>query len=397
MWTLIYILIFLSAVVFTPMPVADSFWVPKEVAFIFLSLAIIASSLMIRNTKTYTYRNIWISIILIYSALSFCFVFYPTLLFEKAGNPVLWKIWSFRPSLNLIVAIFLMITLIENTDTIRRWLDISKFLVWFGGIYSVYAICQWLGIDQLFNNYAHIYYLNDITRHEMRMVTFMSNHFLTGCYIAIISPLALMFSGKRYKVLYCLMALAVILTKGILSICALLIGLLVYFLMNGRWRTALSVLILCVMALVIFNIANPKLHFFSTSGRVELWKKTLIEISNNQFTGYGLGSYANKFSVGKKVALHAHNEWLQIYHDFGLFGLAMIGCYCLGLLKNIIHNFMKHKSMLLIGFSAMFAAYLVVMFGGFPLRIAPFAVLGILCLSCLEILTYRGVGYGKQS
>lgn len=123
-----------------------------------------------------------------------------------------------------------------------------------------------------------------------------------------------------------------------------------YLLLNcSRWHRATRVLplalglIVAIASVYLFvSVANAQ---FSTtearypvlSGRTDLWRQTLLLISDYRFTGSGLGgaamiysSYATMLHV--VYLTHAHNLFLQIALEQGLPGLFTFGALCTGAL-----------------------------------------------------------------
>ena len=56
------------------------------------------------------------------------------------------------------------------------------------------------------------------------------------------------------------------------------------------------------------------------SARGDVWLYTLDKIFIRPWTGYGFGSYLNHADAQVAWRRHAHNDILQIWHDFGLIG-----------------------------------------------------------------------------
>ena len=56
------------------------------------------------------------------------------------------------------------------------------------------------------------------------------------------------------------------------------------------------------------------------SARGSVWLYTLEKILIRPWTGYGFGSYLSHADVQIEWRRHAHNDILQLWHDFGLIG-----------------------------------------------------------------------------
>ena len=87
--------------------------------------------------------------------------------------------------------------------------------------------------------------------------------------------------------------------------------------------------------------------------------------------------------------MHAHNEWIQILHDGGIFMVVLVIGYLTDLIRRIFYT---NPSTLLIGYIVGMVSFIVISCAGFPLRIGSLALIGVLYITCLEILT-RGDSY----
>ena len=161
MWIVFYFLIVLSTVVYVPINLNDSYWIPKEWAFTVLGFGTIAFSLFFDKNKRISFSNFWLGLLLLYAVVSFGIYFYKPLIFNNPDGKIYWQVWNFRPTLNVILGIWLIQVLVENTDSFRRWVTVAKVLCWIGFGLSIYSILQWLGMDQLFGNDAFIYHYTD--------------------------------------------------------------------------------------------------------------------------------------------------------------------------------------------------------------------------------------------
>lgn len=377
MWIILYILIILTTITVIP-NVVDSFWFPKNVVFILGSLILIASSFFYDSVQR-KFKNVWISLIFIYVALSFTYIFLGPLLMAQKGTPVFWNVWNFIPSLNIFLAIMMIKTLVENTDDFHRWLDVAKCIIWVGLFISVYSLFQYVGMEQmpLKNN---IFRVDLPTMRAYRMITFFGDKMNNANYIAIISPLCLMFKGLRYKIIYGVLALVVLLSDSTSSCIALVIGLLTYLFLTKSFRI---VILVTVLFLVIgFMVGRQHKEFFSYTDTLKVNRIVLSNTKDTPFTGKGMGSLKTENYKFKGTTINTTKfEPMHIYHDGGIILLALVFIYLLTLFKRIIT---VDCTYLLIGYVSAFMSYLVVFNMSMPLRIAPLALLGIIYISSLE-------------
>jgi hypothetical protein len=330
-----------------------------------------------------TIRNKWLSLLLMYVSLGFIWFFYSS--FITANGKVFWNFWNFRPTINVICGILLIKILYEYTTSLKDWINIGKVIAWLGGSFAVYAIFQYLGIDQIFNKGVKFLYTNGIVNPQERMVTFFGNGFITSAFLAVCAPMCLVFKGLRYKVIYGLIFIALILLNKTMALLAFGAGLSVYFLMNKSWWKLLFLILLGTGGGIFYFFKNPL--FFSLSGRQPLWNEIWQEFLKQPFLGYGLGYFEMfKFQSGSIKAHNllnvnfAHNEFLQNLIDVGLVGIAIGIAFIGGIFRKIFYS--QHH-ILLIGYTAGFVSFLVLCFGSFPLRIAPIALIAIIYIAGL--------------
>lgn len=329
---------------------------------------------IIPGERSHTFKNRWIGLILIYLILSFGYYFYLPLVLAKAGQRVAWNVWNYLPTLNVILGIFMIKDLVEYTDNLDRWVKIAKVLCWTAFSFAVYALLQKLGLDQIFTKDLHWV-------HGNKMITFLGNSMNTANFIAIISPLCLMFKDFRYKVFYAAIFLCLCLIDSTASMAAFIMGLLAYLMLAKKYRLLSWTVFLCVSGLIFVYCVQPS--YLSNSGRFELWKMTLDKCKELPFTGHGLNSFVLHKNTGS-IALFAENEFIQILHDGGEILLVLVIGYLYSLAKKLIA---LEYNILNIGYICAFISYLVICGSNSPLWLAPTALVGIIYISALEAQT----------
>ncbi|KKL15240.1 hypothetical protein LCGC14_2507590, partial [marine sediment metagenome] len=290
MWNILYILIILTSVMF--LPIKDAFGIPKQAVFIVVGFTLVASSFMNTNSKTLTFKNKWIGLVFIYTIfLSFVWHFFIPLL-SNSPKFMVASLQTYLTTMSIITAILLIQCLVEYTDDLNRWVKVAKFLCWVGFGFSIYALIQFCGLDQIFHNgltwFNNPYGTED---HFVRykMVTFLGNKRETACFLAMLSPMALMFKGLRYKIVYGVIAFTILLTFSFTGILALTVGFLIYLLLSNRWK----IFLVGVLATPLIGWGLLKLdpHFFNFYGKGLLWKKVFLGTIPDFFLGNGLGSF----------------------------------------------------------------------------------------------------------
>lgn len=376
MFNILISLFVLSSVIFIP-NIADNFWIPKSAVFLILGFILLAYNLISQQEKSITFKNKWLGFILIYVILSFGWYFYKPLVIAKEGQKVLWNIWCFLPSLNVILAIFLIKDLVEYTDNLSRWVAMAKVLCWVCFGFSVYALLQFLGLDQIFTK--DLKWISNTK--SGYMITFMGNSMHSANFIAMLSPLCLMFKDLRYKVVYLSAFIVLIFMNSTISMVAFIVGFLVYLIFMKRFRVLICAILWLSVFAVLLYYYYPQ--YFCFSGRLELWKLTLLDWKQKSIFGWGLGSLTLRQirDHTTSLALAVANDFLEILHNGGIILFVLVCGYLLNLSKRII---MAKDSMLLVGYTISFIVYLVLGMGSFLISIAPLALVGILYISALE-------------
>ncbi len=377
MWNILITLFILSSVAIIP-NVVDNFWIPKNVVFIILGFSLLGYNFISQKEKTLTFKNKWIGLILIYIILSFSWYFYRPIFLVKQDEKIFWNVWNFLPTINVILAIFIVKDLIEYTDSLERWVKIAKVLCWVCFCFSIYAFLQFFGLDQIFTK--DLKWI--IFSKPSRMITFMGNSMHTANFITILSPLCLMFKEFRYKIFYLMTFITLILIDSTLSMFAFIIGFLIYLLFMKQFKF-LGLICLSLLTLgIIIWIFYPQ--YFSLSGRPELWKITLKGWLDKPYTGWGLGNFSirNYQDHTGSIGLAAENDYLHIGHDGGLFLFMLVCGYLYNLFKRIM---LTKKTMLLAGYVNAFIVYLIIAGGSFIVWITPLALTGIIYMSAIEV------------
>lgn len=377
MWNILIAGFILSSIITIP-NVADNFWIPKNAVFLIMGFILLAYNFISKQDRIITFKNRWIGLILIYTMLSFGWYFYRPLVMAKEGQKVLWNIWNFLPSLNVILAVFLIKDLTEYTDELSRWVLIAKVLCWVCFGFSCYAILQFFGIDQIYSKEMK-WIINTKSSH---MVTFMGNSMHSANFIAMLAPLCLMFKDLKFKLIYVMAFIALVLSASAISMAAFLAGFLIYLVWMRKYRISLLIILLLFALSCLVYSYRP--DYFSFSGRFNLWELTIKDWLQRPFTGWGIGSFEVRKIIDKtsSLALAAENDYLQILHDGGIFLLVLVLGYLFNLIKRII---MAKDSMLIMGYSVSLASFLILGAGSFIIWLSPLALTGIIYISALEV------------
>jgi len=165
---------------------------------------------------------------------------------------------------------------------------------------------------------------------------FVTANALAG-YLAMLIPIALFHRKLRWCALP--LSFALLLTKSIGGLLSLLAGLIVYFALRGKIRKREIIAIglsagLAVMVFYIRSVTGQE-HVrpgFSTIMRLGYWIDSFSLIAAHPLAGMGLGNF------DLIESRYAHNSFLQIWAETGIFGIASFLWLIVSLLGRGIKN-----------------------------------------------------------
>lgn len=143
------------------------------------------------------------------------------------------------------------------------------------------------------------------------------------------------------------------------------IGILLMLIISRRFKVV--ILLFCLFLLGLFFIPEAKdrfLFIFQTGGdqgRFALWKASWGMVKENPYLGKGLGTYMKILPhYAPELGLqYAHNSYLQILVETGIFSLISFLCFIGFLLFQSVKKLYKNRhDFLLLGFFCMFFSFL---------------------------------------
>lgn len=144
-------------------------------------------------------------------------------------------------------------------------------------------------------------------------------------------------ASSKYFATIALVAIILTLSRG--GFLALLIGLmscLLIFKSNSKTKVILGSFFLLFIILgtmsLNYEIIEPFLDkrlkgLESGGGRFEIWLNALDMFHNRPFTGYGIFTFKNVSMMLYNNPRHAHNTYLEILAETGIFGLTLFFCF----------------------------------------------------------------------
>jgi len=250
----------------------------------------------------------------------------------------------------------------------------------------------------------------------LRATSLFPDPHMFSFYLGLVIPLAFVFLfyckkkgvARHAPTIFCLLIVAQLLTfsrGGYLGM-VITLPLMVLFL----WKTLglkarISIVVFTLLGLVIiFTLGLPVLYRFtsvfdfkepSNLGRLLIWQQALDTIRDHPFLGVGIGSYSELINpaASYRVPIYAHNTYLDIAVEMGVFALiAWLGIF-LAALRGLWKVFLEGKelkflSVGLIGSLVWFLVHSLVDTPIFSPRILPMLMV-ILGLSVVLIKTNK--------
>ncbi len=210
----------------------------------------------------------------------------------------------------------------ENKKRVISTIILAGLSISFLAIYQYFFGFEYI-LDYLAKEKAPPAGLIGYLSQKRAFLPFISPNALAG-YLIMIIPLSLAF---KKRILFILpMGLALLLTKSLGALLSLFMGIMLCFYLNNR-KDRQKISLLCALAAIVFLIfllrQNSGSQFsqpgFSLLRRWDYWKETLEIIKLFPFLGVGIGA------INLSQARYAHNAYLQIWAEMGIFGIISFG------------------------------------------------------------------------
>lgn len=197
-------------------------------------------------------------------------------------------------------------------------------LIWGALLISLLAIYQYIfGFRHLLSYLSRQHIQNefawDYISKRRAFLPFVTPNMLGG-YLAYMLPLSFML--KEGFIIAAFISLAIILTKSIGAMVAVLAGGIVYLYLAKKAKLRyIFVLLLPVAILSAIFIGRsldtkPHLHpVFSISMRADYWRQTIQIMRKHPLTGIGIGNF------NLPDSRYAHNLYLQLWAECGILGI----------------------------------------------------------------------------
>jgi O-antigen ligase len=176
----------------------------------------------------------------------------------------------------------------------------------------------------------------DYVERRRTFFPFVTPNILAG-YLAMVIPLALITKKKGWPII--LMSIAILLTRSLGALLSLFPALFIYFYLRNKSKRKILILLLLGLAVigVIFVIRTlaHKEHLqplFSAIARLGYWEDSIAIIKARPLAGIGIGNFNLIWSR------YAHNSYLQIWAEMGIFGIISILWLITAIFKTALKN-----------------------------------------------------------
>ena len=262
-----------------------------------------------------------------------------------------------------------------------------------------WLIMQTYNLDFLFDS--------KITQGADELVGFSGSADQLGTFFALTLPVMLYI----FPPLALLSLAGLIIAKSSFAFVAGIVSGLFYLYYSSKRLFGISILLITIVGIVFFiKVDKPTKADFST--RFSVWKYSIkavtdenvriirngknLQVETNAWYGYGLGNYQQiipyipqelveyKFNYIDEKFTHAHNDYVELFFEFGRIGAVLL----IGFLGSLLLVFLKAvKTKEFILYSACVLAYLLNATGNFVSQIA---------VSGLLLIIFLGMLYGVR-
>lgn len=211
-----------------------------------------------------------------------------------------------------------------------------------------------------------------------------------GAYLVVaLSGIIALWMSKGVKLIYQLpifgfltmMVTCLLFTFSRGSWISFLFVLFLVILLSSKWiKPAAMLVVFMITIFLIPELRDRSLVIFEIGGdsdRIALWKTALKMIRDNPFLGKGLGTFMSNFwSYNPHLYIqYAHNCYLQMWAEIGVFGLLSFLSFLGFLLFNAVKKFKETDNFILLGLTAAVSGFLVHSFSDTGLYSLQLAVL----------------------
>ena len=389
----VFLILLLSVIFFQNFESMDK----RGIQWVYLSVLSLFSFIL--NPSLYSFHtirsNFGLLLYFVFFIISFSSIFYAK---------------NFTLSLVDISHIFVVFTLLVHSFNLFKTISFSFFIK----VISFFALIEVFFIFYPLIKSVFIY--NDLffDRNLISMTGLTGNKNIAAASFAFKLPfvIAYLFSNKNglKKALISTLIFLLLLASFLISSRASFISLffiisisIIYLFYNRFYKDILflSSSFLTALSVSYLFLSNSNLDVASrvssigftdesSSGRIELWSNALDYISNNFFIGCGIGNWKIESMPYWKTRLseytvpyHAHNDFLEIFTELGIFGFIIFVLIFIYTFINIYKK-IDFNSPYIVIFGLAFFAFFIDSFFNFPLERPISMVLFIISFSFIN-------------
>lgn len=298
---------------------SDAWWRPKEWWVFMVGLCWTGWQIGAPPERKRVFRSALLSLFLLFIAVQMAVRFIgPSILSHGKFSVPIWP-W--------LILLHILLSIRWFSDCSESFTDHDLSILWrvigsCGTLLASLMILQAMNLDPI-TALSGLLGMNIRWLHDNHVVGLMGNSFQAACVIAPIAPILLAMSW----LLPCALSVAALVLAGSSSaLVAGLVGLLAVLWMQGRKKLFFTISFL----LAVSSAWISSTGYFSFSGRLELWKDSVIRLLQHPILGYGLGTYkllgltCYTGNGLRNAVWWAHNEWIHFACELGLLGLCIL-------------------------------------------------------------------------
>lgn len=240
----------------------------------------------------------------------------------------------------------------------------AAFLVSFDGLFQFFVKTDFLRQRELVCVANHLYALTASFQHY--------NDFGTYLVISFVVVTSLLLKEQK-KAIYeiflwvtlMFIEICLVLTFSRGSWLNLFVASALILLLSKKAKKMLPMLTIFIIMFITMPLVKDRIMFsFHPQGdadRFLVWKTAFKMIKENPFLGKGVGTFMDYFHayVKDKVVQYAHNCFLQIWAETGIFSLISFLSFLGFLLWGAIAAFRKNRNLIILGIAAGLSGFLV--------------------------------------
>lgn len=270
---------------------------------------------------------------LIYPVILFYLVLCLSVIFSQDKSNSLAQLYQYISGLSLFL---IVASLSEKEKSLAiQTVILAGLVISFLAIYQYFFGFKHV-LDYLSTNKFSFSFVLDYLQRKRVFLPFVTPGVLGG-YLAMIMPLSL--TDKNRIWLMILIFTALLLTKSLSAFLSLFCALIIYFGVQGKLKKTnillLAGIFLLIIVMIIERSATERGYLrpaFSAIMRLNYWQESLAIIKAHPFIGVGLGNF------NLQNSRYAHNSYLQIWAEIGIFGLFSLIWIVAAVFKNCLKN-----------------------------------------------------------